>query len=333
MTRIGLIGCGMWGRNLARNLSQLGVLASVADVDADRANAFATEFESAAQSVETLLADSTLAGVVLATAAPSHCDLAISALENGLHVYVEKPLALNLEDAQKMAAAAEQADKQIMVGHLIRYHDAFIELHRQVAAGAVGEVRHITANRLAMGRIRSVESVIFDLCPHDLSLVLALMDGEPQKITCNGACHITPGIVDVASTFLGFSGGRSATLNTSWITPYKEHRLTVTGSTGALVFDDGLGWDEKLTLYRDDIRPDAQSASQNTQIGHGFIINREKPQHLPLPESEPLKQEMRAFIECAETGRPPTTDIRDALAVQRVLETMNNNLNAFGVPA
>ena len=125
-----------------------------------------------------------------------------------------------------------------MVGHLIRYHAAFIELQAQVGAGAIGTLRHIQANRLAMGRIRNTESVLFDLCPHDLSLIQALTGSEPTKVSCAGASHVTPGVVDTLATMLGFAGGVSATLQTCWISPYKEHRLTVSGTTGSLVFDD-----------------------------------------------------------------------------------------------
>ncbi|MEC8553205.1 MAG: Gfo/Idh/MocA family oxidoreductase, partial [Pseudomonadota bacterium] len=172
-----------------------------------------------------------------------------------------------------------------------------------------GAVRHVSANRLAMGRIRATESVIYDLCPHDLSLILALMGEAPQQVSSHGASHVTPGLPDMVSSWLGFSGGRSAMMNTGWMCPYKEHRLTVTGARGSLVFDDTRPWAEKLTLYRDNIAPD----------GANFAITRATPVHLPVPESEPLKQEMRTFITCCETGATPPTDIADGLAVQRVL--------------
>ena len=185
MTRIGLIGCGMWGRNLARNLAQLGVLGGVADLVSAHAEGLAAEFDVPAMNVSTLLGQAKLDGakldgagldgVVIATAAPTHRDLACRALAAGLHVFVEKPLALDLEDAEAIAATARNAGRQVMVGHLIRYHDAFLALQEHLAAGLIGTIRHVSANRLAMGRIRATESVIYDLCPHDLSLILALM--------------------------------------------------------------------------------------------------------------------------------------------------------------
>ena len=320
MTRIGLIGCGMWGRNLARNLNSLGALVAVADRHADSAAAFAAEFETASTSVNDLIETAVVDGIVIATAAPTHCDLAVRALNAGRHVYIEKPLTLTLSEAEKIAAAAAQSGRQVMVGHLIRYHDAFCELQAQLAKGVIGDIRHVTANRLAMGRIRATESVLFDLCPHDLSLILALMGNDPVDVSCHGASHVTDGIVDTLSTFLTFPGCRSANLNTSWISPYKEHRLVVTGSTGALVFDDTLPWDAKLTLYRDSITPD----------GDNFAIQRAEPVPIAVAESEPLKLEMRAFVESCASGQPALTDIEEALGVQRVMEEMQAALIDHG---
>lgn len=316
MAKLGLVGCGMWGRNLARNLAQLGVLAAVADRSAQQADDFAAQFDSIAVSVDALIADKTIDGVVVATAAPSHVELAVAILAAGKDVYVEKPLALDLDGANRIAAAAAEHGRQVMVGHLIRYHAAFIELQKQVAGGAIGKLRHVQANRLAMGRIRNTESVLFDLCPHDLSLILALTGCEPVTVSCAGASHVTDGVVDTLATTLGFDGGVSATMQTSWISPYKEHRLTVTGSAGSIVFDDTKAWPEKLVLYQDIIRPDGES----------FIIDRASPVALPVAEAEPLKDEMWTFINMCDTGTKAPSNIDEALGVQRVLQAMQNAL-------
>lgn len=320
MARTGLIGCGMWGRNLARNLSQLGALASVADRDAENATAFADEFGGKADSIDAVLEQHDLDGIIIATPAFTHADLACRALAAGRHVYVEKPLAMSLDEANRIAAAARDARRVVMVGHLIRYHQAFITLQQEIASGRIGKVQHVMANRLAMGRIRSNESVIHDLCPHDTSLLLALMGEEPTSVSCAGASHITPGIVDHVSAMFAFSDERTAAMNISWISPYKEHRLTVTGSSGSIVFDDSHPWAEKLTLFRDDIQPQ----------GDGFAISRSEPVFLPVDESEPLKQEVATFIDCCDTGKVPPTDLTEALAVQRVLEQMHMSISSYG---
>jgi len=306
----------MWGRNLARNLAQLDVLAAVADQNTDSSIDFASAFAVTPLAVDALINDETIDGIVIATAAPSHDALAIDGLAAGKHIYVEKPLSLTLAGARSIQDAAIAAKKQVMVGHLIRYHAAFIELQKQVAGGAIGSLRHIQANRLAMGRIRNTESVLFDLCPHDLSLILALVGTVPKKIHCAGASHMTAGVVDFLSSYLGFENGVSAGMQTSWLSPFKEHRLTVIGSAGSLVFDDTKPWPEKLTLYQDQMRLD----------GEHFLIDRASPVALPIAEAEPLKDEMRAFIRCCETGSAAPTDIAEAMTVQQVLDTMQSSL-------
>ncbi len=316
MAKIGLIGCGMWGQNLARNLAQLGALIAVVDKNAKAAEEFASTFNVNAMSVEALIGSKEIDGIVISTSAASHDELAITALTAGKHVYVEKPLSLSLAGAAKIKSAAKNSDKQVMVGHLIRYHAAFIELQKQLADGAIGDLRHVQANRLAMGRIRTTESVLFDLCPHDLSLILALVEDTPNKIYCAGASHMTPDVVDFLTSFLGFKSGVSAGMQTSWLSPFKEHRLTVVGSAGSLVFDDTRPWPEKLTLFRDLARLN----------GEHFLIDRTSPINLPVRKTEPLKDEMHAFLQSCDNNSPSPTDINEAINVQKVLEAMQDTL-------
>ena len=310
--QIAVVGCGMWGRNIARNCAGLGVLSHVVDNTSERAGEFAQSFSAQVASFEEVCANTSVQGVMISASAAAHEPLAIAALAAGKHVFVEKPMALTLASAQAMNEAAKAAGKQLMIGHLIRYHPAFTELLAQVENGAIGQLRHIQANRLAMGRIRNTESALFDLCPHDLSLILALTGSLPDSVVCHGAAHITPGVVDLLSTGLGFAGGVTAGMTTSWVNPIKEHRLIVTGQTGSLMFDDTKPWPEKLTLFSDHI----------TQAGEVFVVERASPIHLPVDEKEPLKQEVSAFIEVCRTGQPALTNGDEGVAVQTVLEQM-----------
>jgi len=302
----------MWGRNIARNCASLQILHSVVDTDAKRASEFAASFSCSALDFETVCADPQIDGVMISASAAAHEGLAISALKSGKHVFIEKPMALTLAAAHHINDTAEQCDRQIMIGHLIRYHPVFQELLRQVQNGAIGQLRHIQANRLAMGRIRNTESALFDLCPHDLSLILALTGQQPQSVSCHGAAHITAGIPDMLATGLGFDNGITAAMHTSWLSPIKEHRLIVTGQSGSLVFDDTKPWSEKLTLFSDHI----------TQAGSLFVVERASPNYLPVPEDEPLKQEVRAFAKVCQTGAPALTNGAEGVAVQTVLEKM-----------
>ncbi len=306
----------MWGHNLARTLAQLDALIAVADRDAKAASKFSSLFNVTAMAVDALIESKDIDGIVIATAAPSHDKLAVAGLLASKHIYIEKPLSLLLASAHAVRDAAESANRQVMVGHLIRYHAAFIELQKQLASGAIGKLRHVQANRLAMGRIRTTESVLFDLCPHDLSLILALVGDMPTKVHCVGASHMTSGVADFLSSFLSFDNGVSAGMQTSWLSPLKEHRLTVTGSDGALVFDDTKPWSEKLTLFKDQIQLN----------GEHFLIDRANPVALSVTESEPLKDQMQAFIRSCDNNNPALTDINEAIAVQKVLDAMQNNL-------
>ena len=316
MANIALIGCGMWGRNIARNLAGLGALSCVHDAIEERGVSFASQFDSCYRTLEAILEDPNINGIMIASNASTHKDLAIKALQAGKQVFIEKPMALTLADAQVIADTVDKTDNQVMVGHLIRYHPAFHTLQQQITSGAVGKVKHIQANRLAMGRIRNTESVLFDLCPHDLSLILALADGLPENVICHGVSHISENVVDILSTALGFANGVSAHMQTSWLSPYKEHRLTVTGENGSLVFDDTKPWTEKLVLYQDQI----------TQTGDLFLIERASPLALSVPESEPLKDEVSAFIRLCDEGLLPPTNVHEALNVQKVLEAMQTQL-------
>ncbi len=316
MAKIGLIGCGMWGQNLARNLAKLGALTAVGDQNASAAREFASSFDVDALSIEALIDCREIDGVVIATSAASHYELAVAALMAGKHIYVEKPLSLSLASAIKIKVAAKSANKQVMVGHLIRYHAAFIELQKQLADGAIGNLFHVQANRLAMGRIRTTESVLFDLCPHDLSLILALIGDTPSRVHCSGASHITPGIVDFLTSLFGFESGVSAGMQTSWLSPFKEHRLTVIGSAGSLVFDDTKPWSEKLTLFQDTMKLN----------GEHILINRPDPIPLSVPKAEPLKDQMQIFLQSCDNNSPAPTDINEAINVQEVLEEMQNTL-------
>ena len=316
MANIALIGCGMWGRNIARNLAGLGALGCVYDAVEERGASFASQFDSAFRSFDEILDDKAVNGIMIASNASTHKELAITALQAGKQVFIEKPMALTLEDAELIAQAVNSTGNQVMVGHLIRYHPAFQTLQQQITSGAVGKVKHIQANRLAMGRIRNSESVLFDLCPHDLSLILALANGLPEQVICHGVSHISENVVDILSTALGFANGLSAHMQTSWLSPYKEHRLTVTGENGSIVFDDTKPWTEKLTLYQDQI----------TQTGDLFLIERASPLALSVPESEPLRDEVAAFIRLCDEGVVPPTNVHEALNVQKVLEAMQTQL-------
>ncbi len=312
-----LIGAGLWGRNIARNLAGLGALKGIYDQSDEQAAHIAASCTDAYHvqplTLDGLLADPDITGVAIAAPAPSHHDLAIRALAAGKHIYVEKPLALSLVEAEAIANAAKQAGKHVMLGHLLRYHGAFIALDEAITEGWIGQLTHIRANRLAPGRVRATESALYDLCPHDLAMMCRLMRGvEPVQVSCQTICHITAGIDDIVHADFGFANGVTASIQANWMNPVKVHNLTVIGDEASLVFDDTKPWESKLMRYpmriiRDSIAPD---------------LERGEPESIPLPASEPLKDEMRAFLAMIDTNTPPPSDITEALYVQRMLDRM-----------
>lgn len=322
-TQIALIGCGMWGRNIARNLKTLGVLAGVCDTNTEAAADFAAQFDVEPLTMDVILSRDDIDGVCIVTAAPSHAELALACFAAGKAVYVEKPLALTVDDAAAMVDAAERAQKPLMVGHLIRHHEAFKTLCRMVQEGAIGNLRHLRLSRIAPGRIRDSESVLFDLCPHDLALVAALTEEEtPARVQCHGFSHITPGVLDGIAAQLDFDSGITASLQANWMNPVKIHNLTVVGDDGALVFDDTRPWAEKLTLY----------AFKITRDDHHITLDRDQGVAVPLAEAEPLKDELQDFIDAITTGRPPLTHGQEALYVQRIMARMQQSIDQ-GQPA
>ena len=315
--QIALLGCGLWGRNIARNLAALNALYAVSDLNADAAQAFADEFNAEVMSFDDILNDPAVDGLAIVTSAPTHAKLAVAALNAGKAVYIEKPLALTVEDAETIAKAAEDNAKHVMVGHLIRHHAAFQKLLSMVEDGAIGTLRHIRASRIAPGRIRDTESVLFDLCPHDLALVAALTKGDmPSRVQCHGFSHITEGVEDSVTAQLNFASGVTASLQANWLNPVKIHNLTVIGTDGAIVFDDTRGWDEKLRQYKFSV----------TSSDSGIDLDRDDGVAIPVDPAEPLKEEMRNFLTTACQDETPLTDIKEALIVQHIMAAMQDDL-------
>ncbi|MCE2516909.1 MAG: Gfo/Idh/MocA family oxidoreductase [Alphaproteobacteria bacterium] len=312
------MGCGMWGRNIARNLAGLGALAGVGDLDQSAAQAFADEFSAPVMGVDDAIANPDIDGLAIVTSAPSHAMLAVAALNAGKAVYIEKPLALTVDDAEKIAAAASANARPVMVGHLIRHHAAFQRLLKEVQSGAIGKLRHIRASRIAPGRIRNTESVLFDLCPHDLALIAALTgQEEPAKVQCHGFSHVTTGVHDSVTAQLNFPSGITASVQANWLNPVKIHNLTVIGDNGAFVFDDTRDWAEKLTRF----------AFAVTTDGDAITLDRDDGTAIAVDPAEPLKDEMRNFIAATRGQAAPLTDITEALYVQRIMARMEADLN------
>jgi predicted dehydrogenase/acetyltransferase-like isoleucine patch superfamily enzyme len=315
--RVAAVGCGYWGKNLVRNFAELGALAAICDPNRDAADELADRYHIPVAEFEAVLHDSEIAGVAIAAPATLHAELARRAIEAGKHVFVEKPLALTLAEAEQLCALAERADRRLMVGHLMQYHPGFGKLRDLVSVGVLGRLEYIYSNRLNLGKVRREEDILWSFAPHDLSMILSLVGQEPAEVTAQGGYYLHKTIADVTTTHLAFPGGEHAHVFVSWLHPFKEQKLVVIGDRAMAVFDDGQPWSRKLLLYPH--RIEWREALP--------VPQRAEADPVPLDEGEPLNLECQHFLDCVATGSRPRTDGREGLRVLRVLARASEALH------
>ncbi|WP_421857463.1 Gfo/Idh/MocA family protein [Oricola sp.] len=307
--KIAVIGCGYWGANHVRTLGELGVLAAVADLDLARAAELAAPFGAKACAPDDVFADPAIDAVVLALPAQLHAQFALRALADEKHVFVEKPLALSSADAAHVADMAATAGRVLMTGHILRFHNAFVALQEIVASGALGEIKYVQSHRLGFGKFHAQFDALWDLAPHDISLILTLTGSEPERVT-GIRRDVSVGSTDFAHVHMDFANGMGAHVHVSRHSPYRERRFAVIGSDGMAVWDDFLDWPQKLAICR-------QRIDRNDT---GFEFALSEADYVPLEANMALTDELRHFISCIESGDVPHTDGRQGVAVLRVLE-------------
>lgn len=308
---IGQVGLGPWGRNLLRCFGDQVKI--VCDLD-EEALAWARGQRAGLETTDNILSilmDPMVNAVVVATPAETHYRLAMQALQHGKHVFVEKPMALTVQEGRRLAEVADDAGLVLMVGHLLRYHPAFVALQALVADGRLGRLEYVYSHRLNLGRVRAKESVLWSFAPHDVSMILALAGMMPLRVGCRGAAYLRPDIPDVTVTTLDF-GEVKGHIFVSWLHPYKEQRLTVIGSEGMAVFSDArIG--ARLMLY-----PYQVTAGPKPVAGEPLVV--------PYTGGEPLQVEADHFIHCVESHQRPRTDGIEGVRVLRVLEAAERSL-------
>jgi UDP-2-acetamido-3-amino-2,3-dideoxy-glucuronate N-acetyltransferase len=320
---LALIGAGDWGKHLARCFEALGSLQTIV-VPSDReAVAIGQAFPNAnvSKSFAQTLDDSRVQKVVIATPSVTHFELARAALCAGKDVFVEKPLCMGAAHAAKLVELAESSGRTLMVGHLLQYHPCVVRLRELVATGVLGKLLTITSNRLNLGKFRSEENALYSFAPHDVSLILSLLDDQlPRSVRCVGASYLKPGVADSTLTVMQFASGVLAQLYVSWLNPFKEQKLTIVGTDGMAVFDDTKPWPEKLLLYRDYMSWARGEKSTRTA--------RSEPQLVPA--AEPLLQECEHFLTACAARSRPRTDGAEGLRVLRVLDMAQLSLERDG---
>jgi predicted dehydrogenase len=317
---VAVIGCGYWGKNLVRNFNDLGALALVCDATPlGRAQA-----EQIAPTVDVVgdfrhVLSSAVGSVVIATPAETHYELVRQALEAGKDVFVEKPLALNYEQGNRLVRLADERDRILMVGHVLEYHPAIVRLNELVHSGALGKIHYIYSNRLSLGKVRREENILWSFAPHDVAVILRLMDSVPFQVTACGGSYVQPNIADVTLTNLLFDNSVRAHIHVSWLHPFKEQRLVVIGSHKMISFDDVA---KKLLLY--DQRVELQEGQPVPIKGEGDQV--------AFGSDEPLRVECAAFLRAITTRQPPLTDGKSGLRVLEVLQAAQRSLILNGQP-
>ncbi len=310
---IALIGCGDWGKNIARNLHQIGVLACIYDANQNLSKKLNQDFKLHNYTINDIFKNENIQALVIASTAKTHKDIAEEALQNNKDVLIEKPFCLSLTDATTLSKLAIKKNKVLMVGHLLNYHNAFIKMKDLIREGKIGETKNIRAHRLALGAIRSHESVLYDLAVHDVSMILAIMQELPIKINAHSIHHNSNIGPDAINVKLTFKTGATALISCDWMCPYKEHKFSAIGSKGSLIFDDTQSWSKKLHYNPSNINLDNS-------------INILPIENIILKKNEPLRNELEEFISCIQTRKKPLTDHQEAVNVQYVMQIIEEKL-------
>lgn len=319
---VGVVGCGYWGRNLIRNFHELGSLVAVCDVDPRNLEEMRSRYNVAGvHSMEELLALPSVQAVVIAAPAARHYELARKSLLAGKDVFVEKPLALHVEEGAELVSLARRLSRILMVGHLLHYHPAIVELRRMLDAGELGKIEYISSSRLNLGKLRTEEDILWSFAPHDISAILHLLGEAPLTVAAHGASYLNHPISDVTLTNLNFRNGVKAHIFVSWLHPFKEQKLVIVGDRKMAVFDDTHP-QNKLVVYPHRIE----------WVNRVPVAHKAEGEVVALPAAEPLRTECLHFLECVRDRRQPETDGENGLRVLRVLHAAGQSIREHGQP-
>lgn len=328
--QVGVVGCGYWGPNLIRNLRQSPdcQLKAICDMSEQRLRHMRRLHPEVATTnrFDDLLHDPEIDAVVIATPVRFHYEMAKASLNAGKHTFIEKPMARTVAEGEELVALAERQGLVLMVGHTFLFSPAVRRMKEVIDSGDIGEVQYISARRLNLGLFQKDINVAWDLAPHDISIILHLLDEQPLSVSCQGNSHVTRGIEDVTMMYLNFRKNRCAFIQNSWLDPKKVRQMTVVGSRRMIVYDDTEPL-EKLKIYdaRVEVPPHYDSFAEFTYSYHYGDA------YVPyIKQDEPLKLECQHFLECIHEGGTPMTSGRHGLEVVRILEASGISLKQHG---
>jgi predicted dehydrogenase len=313
---VGVVGLNYWGPNLVRNFDDLAQLTWLCDIDVERLTQLGARHPAARTTANhrEMLDDPELDAVVIATPVPTHYELAKEALEAGKHVFVEKPPAMLASEMDELVALAAANDRVLMPGHLLLYHPGVLKLKELIDRGELGDVLCVYGNRVNLGIVRANENALWSLGVHDLSVILYLVDEEPELATAQGSASIHPGVEDVVFCFLRFPSGKIAHMHLSWLDPHKMRKMTVVGREKMVVFDD-MEPERKVTVYDKTVGANGEAYSGDISIPK-------------IATDEPLRLECAYFLELLDGKHDREKVARDGARVVRALEMLTASLGS-----
>ncbi len=330
MVNVALVGYGYWGPNLARNLHELAEsrLVTCCDLDPARLTTLQRLYPGvkATNQVNDVLNDPDIQAVVIATPARTHFELARAALAADKHVLVEKPLAMNSEEAEQLISLADRHSRVLMVGHTFVYNPATLKIKELIDEGQIGDVYYAYSVRVNLGRVQRDLNALWSIAPHDISIMLFLLGQMPAEVSARGISHLTPPIEDVVFVSLLFPNNVLAHIHVSWLDPSKTRQMTIVGSHKMIIYDD-VASEGKVRIYDKGV----------LKVGNGQIYGEFQYKlhsgdiYIPkIDMTEPLRNECSHFIECVQKGSRPKSDGESGLRVIKVLEAAQQSLEQQG---
>lgn len=328
--KIGVVGAGYWGPNLIRNFSQLPAaeLRWCCDVDALKLGRIKALYPGVQVTTDycELLEDPALEAIVVATPARSHHKLALQALQAGKHVLVEKPLAMSSTEAGELIDQARDRERVLMVGHVFEYNPAVLYIKDLLASNQIGDIYYMYSNRVNLGRVQSDINALWSIAPHDISILLFLLESMPQTVSARGGMYLNGEVEDVVFLIMTFPGSVVAHVQASWLDPSKVRRLTIVGSKQMVIYDD-VADEGKVKIYDKGVyrKSDNLYGEFQYKVHSGDI-------YIPKIEmTEPLRNECAHFLECIQERKTPRTDGYNGLRVVQVLEAAQRSLDQGGI--
>ena len=336
MTNIAVVGCGYWGPNLARNIHEMGRAHLYALCDRDEAarGKMSEQYPNARlfDDTEQVWRDENVDAVIIATPVATHFPLAAAALSAGKHVLIEKPMASSVQECEQLIRLADEKQRVLMVGHTFLYNAAVRYLKRLIDSGELGRMYYLYSQRLNLGIVRQNVNVLWNLAPHDISMLSYLLGKTPLCVSARGLTYLQEGVPDIVFMQLDFPEGIAAHVHLSWLDPGKVRQVTAVGSQKMAVYDD-VSTDAKIQLFDKGIDAVDRSQSIGTwdSFGEFQLLVRSGDRYIPrLSFTEPLRGECEEFIDSIVERRQALSSGQNGLEVVRVLEAAQRSLESDG---